>query len=158
MKTIKWQVNKSILLSKLPHLLAFTMNHTFSITDYGVCCLNDMLEELEANGAIIMDRLTMGSSQDVLISLPKHKQTRHEIEKMFNFAGEVSSQRGDGRCVDETYPFSSFRLWNSFVTYPTMRFYSRSLSSPTSTTLAITVGGATSGSRSWPSYSRLSKD
>lgn len=96
MKTIKWQVNKSILLSKLPHLLAFTMNHTFSITDYGVCSLNDMLEELETNGAIIMDRLAMGSGQDVLISLPKHKQTRHEIEKMFIFAGEV--RRGEEIC------------------------------------------------------------
>ena len=89
MKTIKWQVSKSILLSKLPHVLAFTLNHTFSITDYGVCSLNDMLEELEANGAITLDRVVVGTGQDVLISLPKHKQTRHEVEKTFLFAGEI---------------------------------------------------------------------
>lgn len=90
MKTIKWQVNKSALLSKLPHLLAFTLNHTFSITDYGVCSLNDMLEELEANCVITMDRLTLATGHDILISLPKHKQSRHEIEKTFHFSGEVT--------------------------------------------------------------------
>lgn len=89
MKTIKWQVNKSALLSKLPHLLAFTLNHTFSITDYGVCSLNDMLEELEAGAVITMDRLTMATGHDILISLPKHKQSRHELEKTFHFSGEV---------------------------------------------------------------------
>lgn len=89
MKTIKWQVNKSALLSKLPHLLAFTLNHTFSITDYGVCSLNDMLEELEGNGVITLDRLTLATGHDILISLPKHKQSRYEIEKTFHFSAEV---------------------------------------------------------------------
>lgn len=89
MKTIKWQVNKSILLSKLPHLLAFTLNHTFSITDYGVCSLNDMLEELESNAVITMEHLALPAGHDVLISLPKHKQTRHEIDKTFIFSAEV---------------------------------------------------------------------
>lgn len=94
MKTIKWQVNKSALLSKLPHLLAFSLNHTFSITDYGVCSLNDMLEELEGNGVITLERLSMGTGHDILISLPKHKQTWHEIEKTFHFSGEVSRNTG----------------------------------------------------------------
>lgn len=95
MKTIKWQVNKSALLSKLPHLLAFTLNHTFSITDYGVCSLNDMLEEMEGNGVITIERLALATGNDILISLPKHKQSRQEIEKTFHFTGEVNKIESD---------------------------------------------------------------
>lgn len=137
MKTIKWQVNKSVLLSKLPHLLAFTLNHTFSITDYGVCSLNDMLEELEANGSIATERLPMG--QDVLISLPKHKQSRLEMEKTSIFAGEVRVI-----FIHNLGLFANsnplFRLWSSCVAFRTMRFYSRNSSSPISTILAFIVG------------------
>lgn len=89
LKTIKWQVNRTVLFSQLPHMLAFTLNRTFSITDYGVCTLTDMLDELEAAGLITIERIVSAAGNDILISLPKHKQTAHEIERTLRFAAEV---------------------------------------------------------------------
>ncbi|XP_055387097.1 meiosis regulator and mRNA stability factor 1-like [Condylostylus longicornis] len=87
LRIIRSQGNKSILLSQLPEIFAQTQNRIFDITDYGVCAIEDILDGLANSNIIVVTPIQNGN--DILISIPKRKQTILEIEKTCVFAGEV---------------------------------------------------------------------
>ncbi|XP_017475841.1 PREDICTED: uncharacterized protein LOC108366075 [Rhagoletis zephyria] len=79
--------NKSVLLSQLPTIFALTQNRSFDVTDYGVCDIRDILDGLANSNVVVMSRVQNGD--DMLISMPKRKQTSAELEKTILFAGEM---------------------------------------------------------------------
>lgn len=79
--------NKSVLLSQLPTIFAQTQNRSFDVTDYGVCDIRDILDGLANSNVVVMSRVQ--NCDDMLISMPKRKQTNAELEKTILFAGEM---------------------------------------------------------------------
>ncbi|KAH8251987.1 hypothetical protein KR032_001793, partial [Drosophila birchii] len=79
--------NNSLLLSQLPLSFSQTQNRNFDVTDYGVCDIADILESLVNSNIVVLTPLHNG--KDILISMPKRKQTSSELEKTFVFAGEM---------------------------------------------------------------------
>lgn len=85
MRVLRSQISKSVMLSHLPILFATVQMKKFDITDYGVCDLEDIIGEL-ITGNVIEHTV---NTDDVIISIPKRKRTRNEIQKTSVFAGEV---------------------------------------------------------------------
>lgn len=88
LRILRAQANKSILLSQLPEIFSQTQNRKFDITDYGVCDIVDILDGLVNSDTVVITKMQNGN--DILISIPKRKQTQSEIEKTCVFAGEVA--------------------------------------------------------------------
>ncbi|GAB0094470.1 uncharacterized protein DMENIID0001_097760 [Sergentomyia squamirostris] len=86
-KILRCQAHKSLLLSHLPDIFSQAHNKPFDITDYGVCCITDILDGLMSNNTVIIEHIP--ETGDVLISIPKRKQTPTEVENTCVFAGEV---------------------------------------------------------------------
>lgn len=90
LRVLRSQGNKSVLLSQLPTIFSQTQNRHFDITDYGVCDIVDILDGLVNSNIVVVSTIPNGKNgNDVLISIPKRKQTSAEIEKTSVFAGEV---------------------------------------------------------------------
>lgn len=68
-KVLRGQVNKSLLLSQLPEIFSQTQNRPFDITDYGVCCITDILDGLMSNNTVVIQNIP--ETGDMLISIPK---------------------------------------------------------------------------------------
>lgn len=87
LRVLRAHGNKSVLLSQLPIIFAQTQNRTFDVTDYGVCDIVDILDGLVNSNIVVVS--TVQSGKDILISIPKRKQTASELEKTCIFAGEI---------------------------------------------------------------------
>ncbi|XP_065358412.1 meiosis regulator and mRNA stability factor 1 [Calliphora vicina] len=87
LRVLRAHGNKSALLSQLPTIFAQTQNRTFDVTDYGVCDIVDILDGLVNSNIVVVSRVQNG--KDILISIPKRKQTASELEKTCIFAGEI---------------------------------------------------------------------
>ncbi|XP_075149215.1 meiosis regulator and mRNA stability factor 1-like protein [Haematobia irritans] len=87
LRVLRAHGNKSVLLSQLPTIFAQTQNRTFDVTDYGVCDIGDILDGLVNSNIVVVS--TVQNGNDILISIPKRKQTSTELEKTCIFAGEV---------------------------------------------------------------------
>ncbi|XP_022223062.2 meiosis regulator and mRNA stability factor 1 isoform X2 [Drosophila obscura] len=79
--------NNSVLLSQLPGIFAQTQSRNFDVTDYGVCDIVDILDGLVNSNIVVLSSVQQG--KDILISMPKRKQTNSELEKTCVFAGEM---------------------------------------------------------------------
>ncbi|XP_053961147.1 uncharacterized protein LOC128865143 isoform X1 [Anastrepha ludens] len=87
LRTMRAHNNKSVLLSQLPTIFAQAQNRNFDVTDYGVCDIRDILDGLANSNVVVMSRVQNGD--DMIISMPKRKQTSVELEKTILFAGEM---------------------------------------------------------------------
>lgn len=102
MRILRAQSCKWIKLSHLPALLSSaaassstsansssssTTSRKFDITDYGVCDLDDMLEPLVRNNLVTVEPTEHGD--DVIVQIPKRRQSQNELTKTSTFAGEV---------------------------------------------------------------------
>ncbi|XP_032570485.1 meiosis regulator and mRNA stability factor 1 isoform X1 [Drosophila sechellia] len=87
LRVLRANGNNSVLLSQLPLVFTQTQNKTFDITDYGVCDLIDILDGLVSSNIVTLGAVQNG--KDILISMPKRKQTNSELEKTCVFAGEM---------------------------------------------------------------------
>ncbi|XP_013101916.2 meiosis regulator and mRNA stability factor 1 isoform X1 [Stomoxys calcitrans] len=87
LRVLRAHGNKSVLLSQLPTIFAQTQNRTFDVTDYGVCDIGDILDGLVNSNIVVVS--TVQNGEDILISMPKRKQTSSELEKTCIFAGEI---------------------------------------------------------------------
>lgn len=87
LRILRTHGNKSVLLSQLPAIFAQTQNRSFDVTDYGVCDIRDILDGLANSNVVVMSRVQ--NCDDMLISMPKRKQTNAELEKTILFAGEM---------------------------------------------------------------------
>ncbi|XP_052855193.1 meiosis regulator and mRNA stability factor 1-like isoform X3 [Drosophila gunungcola] len=79
--------NNSVLLSQLPGIFSQAQNRSFDVTDYGVCDIADILDGLVNSNIVVLSNVQHG--KDILISMPKRKQTSSELEKTSVFAGEM---------------------------------------------------------------------
>ncbi|XP_043063818.1 LOW QUALITY PROTEIN: meiosis regulator and mRNA stability factor 1 [Drosophila ficusphila] len=87
LRVLRAQGNNSVLLSQLPGIFAQTQNRSFDVTDYGVCNIIDILDGLVNSNIVVLTTVQHG--KDILISMPKRKQTSSEMEKTCVFAGEM---------------------------------------------------------------------
>lgn len=87
LRVLRAHGNNSVLLSQLPGILSQTQNKNFDISDYGVCNIVDILDGLVNSNIVVVN--TVQNGRDILISMPKRKQTSIEIEKTSLFAGEI---------------------------------------------------------------------
>lgn len=87
LRILRTQSNKSILLSQLPTVFEQVQNRKFDVTDYGVCDVKDILDGLVNSNVIVVNSIP--HMMDIMISIPKRKQSPIEIEKTSIFAGEV---------------------------------------------------------------------
>lgn len=62
---------------------------TFSPEDYGLCYLNDLIQELVENSTLVA--LLKDESGNSVLAIPKREQTPQEMHKTRIFATEVSS-------------------------------------------------------------------
>lgn len=85
MRVLRSQASKSIHLSHLPALFSSHYSKKFDITDYGVCDIEDIMENLVRGSVISMDT----DREDFILSIPKRRQTRNELQRTSIFAGEV---------------------------------------------------------------------
>lgn len=79
--------NKTVILSQLPKIFSQNQNKIFEVTDYGVCEITDILDGLVNSNIVVLSAQT--NSKDIIISIPKRKQSYSEIEKTSVFAEEV---------------------------------------------------------------------
>ncbi|KAH8376689.1 hypothetical protein KR093_000896, partial [Drosophila rubida] len=87
LRVLRAHGNSSVLLSQLPGIFAQTQNRNFDVTDYGVCDIVDILDGLVNSNIVVLSTVQQG--KDILISMPKRKQTNSELEKIAVFAGEM---------------------------------------------------------------------
>nr|XP_032293408.1 meiosis regulator and mRNA stability factor 1 isoform X2 [Drosophila virilis] len=87
LRVLRAHGNNSVLLSQLPGIFSQTQNRNFDVTDYGVCDIVDILDGLVNSNIVVLSTVQQG--KDILISIPKRKQTNTELEKTCVFAGEM---------------------------------------------------------------------
>ncbi|XP_017152641.1 meiosis regulator and mRNA stability factor 1 [Drosophila miranda] len=87
LRVLRAHGNNSVLLSQLPGIFAQTQSRNFDVTDYGVCNIVDILDGLVNSNIVVLSTVQQG--KDILISMPKRKQTNSELEKTCVFAGEM---------------------------------------------------------------------
>lgn len=87
MRILRAQSTKSIMLSQLSQLFENSQGRKFDITDYGVCDIQDILTGMAISNTVVVNRIPQ--MMDIMVSIPKRKQSAVEVEKTSIFAGEV---------------------------------------------------------------------
>lgn len=87
LRILRTQSSKSLLLSHMPMIYEQVQGRKFNITDYGVCDINDILDGLVNTNVVVVNSIP--HIMDMMISMPKRKQSMAEVEKTTNFAAEV---------------------------------------------------------------------
>lgn len=103
-RVIRSQPTKSLLLSQLSNCFQNVQGKKFDITDYGVCDIRDFLYGLGNSNVVAINRFPQ--INDIMISIPKRKQSAIELEKTTIFAGEVVELFR--RAPQFTIPFEKF--------------------------------------------------
>ncbi|KAH8421208.1 hypothetical protein KR009_000157, partial [Drosophila setifemur] len=104
LRVLRVHGKNSVLLSQLPGIFAQTLNRVFDVTDYGVCDIKDILDGLVNSNIVVLSVIEQGN--DILISMPKRKQTSSELEKIGVFAGEMVELFQNA--LQYTIPFQKF--------------------------------------------------
>ncbi|CAL1297819.1 unnamed protein product [Larinioides sclopetarius] len=84
LRILKSRASKQISISEFPHAYEQVIEKPFEITSYGVCDIEDMLDEVPENVIVICK-----SGSETVIGIPKREQTAEEIERTKQFASEV---------------------------------------------------------------------
>lgn len=87
LRLLRSQTSKAVLMSNVESLFSSHLGRKFDVTDYGVCKLEDIMETVVRNNVVQVD--TDSLTDDMLISIPKRRQSRVEMQKTCVFAGEV---------------------------------------------------------------------
>lgn len=85
LRILRIQSSKSILLSQMPIIYEQVQGKKFNIVDYGVCDILDILDALVNTNVVVVSQHAM----DMMISIPKRKQSAAEVNKTSDFAAEV---------------------------------------------------------------------
>jgi len=88
LKMLKNQTEKQFLMSSFSFVFERTFFKPLTISDYGVCYLTDILNDIPENTITMVD-VTDGASSDVLISVFRRDQTHEEVMRTRGFAKEV---------------------------------------------------------------------
>ncbi|RWS32020.1 meiosis arrest female protein 1-like protein [Leptotrombidium deliense] len=84
LKVLKAQPGKRLTLIQFPDLFAAVLEKPFCITDYGVCHVTDILEDLWEGTAIMKQE-----EEDIVVEIPKREQTEEEKKRTKLFAKDV---------------------------------------------------------------------
>lgn len=87
LRILRTQSTKSILLSHIPMIYEQVQGRKFNVTDYGVCDITDILNALVNTNVVVVNSIP--HMKDIMISIPKRKQSTAEMEKTSHFAAEV---------------------------------------------------------------------
>lgn len=83
LRVLKSQASKQVGLMELPSVFEKTLIRKFKISDYGVCDVEDILQEVSETSVVLS-----GEGDDLYIAIPKREQTQDEMEKTQIFARE----------------------------------------------------------------------
>nr|XP_006818683.1 PREDICTED: meiosis arrest female protein 1-like [Saccoglossus kowalevskii] len=84
LKVLKSQASKLVCMAEFPVAYQRCFARDWHVTDYGVCELQDLLNELAENTVMIS-----GYGDEMVISIPRRDQTPEEIIKTKKFAKDV---------------------------------------------------------------------
>lgn len=84
LRILKSRASKQLTVSEFSHAYEQVIEKPFEITSYGVCEIQDMLDEVPENIILICK-----SGTEIVIGIPKREQTTEEIERTKQFAAEV---------------------------------------------------------------------
>lgn len=84
LRVLKSQHSKQITIEEFPAAYERTLNKPFNPVEYGLCYLEDLLEEAPPNTFVITK-----TSNVVSVGIPKREQTPEEVLRTRQFAGEV---------------------------------------------------------------------
>ncbi|XP_054723915.1 meiosis regulator and mRNA stability factor 1-like, partial [Uloborus diversus] len=84
LRILKSRASKQITVTEFPQAYEQVIEKPFDITNYGVCEIDDMLDEVPENVIV-----TCNSGSEIIIGIPKREQTPEEIERTKLFAEEV---------------------------------------------------------------------
>lgn len=87
LKVLKTQPAKRMALHDLPGLFSKCLLKQFKINDYGVCEVEDILNEVSET-SVVLSSETIDGTDDLIISIPKREQTSDEVERTHKFAEE----------------------------------------------------------------------
>lgn len=85
LRVLKSQVSKQLFLHEFPAAYERMLNKPFNPVEYGLCSLEDLLDEVPENTVVISK-----ASNVITIMIPKREQTAEEIIRTRQFASEVS--------------------------------------------------------------------
>lgn len=105
LRVLKSQTNRQLLVTELPGLFERVFNRPFDPVDYGLCFLEDLLDELSPNIVNLN-----GEGCELTIALPKREQTPEEIERTKQFAGQVKKEgldKNNSEPISKTLPIHS---------------------------------------------------
>lgn len=85
LRVLKGQICKQLPLPEFPGAYERSLSKPFNAVEYGLCDLNDLLEELPENTVVINK-----SVDPVVVAIPKREQTAEEILRTKQFAEEVN--------------------------------------------------------------------
>ena len=87
-RVLKSQPKKQLVLKDFPELYQKTLSKVFNISDYGVCNITDILVDIW-EGTVIITYPPSGSTNDIIIEIPKKERTLEEKERTKSFARDV---------------------------------------------------------------------
>lgn len=85
LRVLKSRISKQLTLSEFPPAYEKAISKPFNPVEYGLCSLEDLLEDVPENTVVISK-----SFDHIVISIPKREQTAEEIMRTKQFAEEVS--------------------------------------------------------------------
>ncbi|XP_076763661.1 meiosis regulator and mRNA stability factor 1-like protein isoform X1 [Xylocopa sonorina] len=85
LRVLKSKASKQVALSEFPSAYARVIGKPWDIVDYGVCEMEDILNEVSEN-IVVVATINGG---DKMITIPKREQTAEEVEQTKQFAAEV---------------------------------------------------------------------
>ncbi|XP_037546206.1 meiosis regulator and mRNA stability factor 1 [Nematolebias whitei] len=101
LKLLKFQASKQVAIKDFMQAYHWCFSRDWSVTDYGVCDLMDLLSEIPDTTIAITHQAT-----DTIISVPKRERTVEEVERTKQFGKEVVDLlRHQPHC---RMPFSKF--------------------------------------------------
>ena len=87
-RVLKSQPKKRLILKDFPELYQKTLSKPFNISNYGVCNITDILVDVW-EGTVIITYPPNGSTEDIIIEIPKKERTMEEKERTKSFARDV---------------------------------------------------------------------
>ncbi|XP_070163124.1 meiosis regulator and mRNA stability factor 1 isoform X2 [Polyergus mexicanus] len=85
LRVLKSKASKQVALSEFPNVYGRVIAKPWNIVDYGVCNIEDILDEVSENTVVV----TSIEGGDKMIAIPKREQTVEEMERTRLFAKEV---------------------------------------------------------------------
>lgn len=86
LRVLKSQILKQVTLEEFPIAYERCMSKTFNAVEYGLCNLEDLLDEVPEH-TVVFNK----SPNSTVISIPKREQSAEEMMRTKQFAEEVSS-------------------------------------------------------------------